>query len=979
MFKRAGAWTVLTGFLTWVLQAAEPLNPPGFRPNPPDSHALVGARVFTQPGTVFSNATVVIQDGRIVAVGPEVTPPPGARIWEVSGQTIYAGFIDPYLSLATTNTLVSTRFSDDQAKAIAGSTATASDAGAGGFRFFGVPGQETDPGGPGPGSSIAAITPEKRIADFWSPSVKDLQELRELGFSAGNAIPTRGIIRGQSAFVTLGDESPGRSLIQLNVNRGTAQHVAFEIPGGDGVFPASLMGVIAAIRQAYFDARWWSDAQAAFVQNPQTAQRVAVNRSLQALQESALGQPVVVEPGSILMVDRARQLGTELGWRQMQVVASGDEWRRPDLIRPEVTAYIVPLDFPALPKFPQDEGWDSVSLDQLRAWDWASENPALLRRLKASVAFTLYGLGNRKDFRKNLAAALDRGLSPTDALAALTLEPARYCQLDSLVGTIEPGKLANLTICDSKGYFDPDGKVLSVWINGRPYPVGPADPSAKAASAPAKEPSADEQTAKAKAEQKKNTLRELSRKRLAREPLTERGPLTNPPVLWVRGATIWTGSDKGILTNANLLVRNGRIEALGDVRPEGPAHEINASGLHVTAGLIDAHSHSMILGSVNEGTLPSTSMVRIGDVVNSETPNIHQQLAGGLTIANLLHGSANPIGGQSQVIKLRDGAAPEDLKFTNAPGGIKFALGENVKQANWGERFTTRFPQTRMGVPTFFANRFTAAQQYAAAQKAWRDAGGTGVPPRRDLELEALAEILAGTRRIHCHSYRQDEIVVFLRTMESFGVRVATLQHVLEGYKVADEIARHGAGASCFSDWWAFKYEVIDAIPYAGSLMRDRGVNVSFNSDSSDHARRLNFEAAKAVKYGQTPPEAALQFVTLNPARQLGIDRWVGSLEPGKDADFVVWSGNPLDSSTLCQQTWIEGRQYFDRALESIRVSARTEERSALLAKARELAGEGSDAGASESARGKFFRRALEQARHLGVENCQDCLLPRQD
>jgi N-acetylglucosamine-6-phosphate deacetylase len=360
-------------------------------------------------------------------------------------------------------------------------------------------------------------------------------------------------------------------------------------------------------------------------------------------------------------------------------------------------------------------------------------------------------------------------------------------------------------------------------------------------------------------------------------------------------------------------------------------------------------------------------------VVNSESENIHQQLAGGTTLVNLLHGSANPIGGQNCVIKLREGATPEALKFEPAPGGIKFALGENVKQSGWGDKAVTRFPQTRMGVGTFYRNRFTAAQQYREAFRKGRQSDGS--PVRRDLELEALMEILEGTRLIHCHSYRQDEILAFLRMMESFGVRVASLQHILEGYKVADEIARHGAGASAFADWWAYKYEVIDAIPYAGSLMRERGVTVSFNSDSSDHARRLNFEAAKAVKYGGTPEAEALKFVTLNPAKQLGIDHRVGSLESGKDADFVIWNGSPLDSATRCLETWVDGRCYFRLSAESARVKALQEERTALLAKARKIVGDGGESNASDKARKQFFERALEQARHWGVKECQDCLV----
>jgi imidazolonepropionase-like amidohydrolase len=360
--------------------------------------------------------------------------------------------------------------------------------------------------------------------------------------------------------------------------------------------------------------------------------------------------------------------------------------------------------------------------------------------------------------------------------------------------------------------------------------------------------------------------------------------------------------------------------------------------------------------------LPSTAMVRIGDVVNSETRHIEEELAGGLTIANLLHGSANPIGGQNCVVKFRDGVAPEDMKF-GAPEGIKFALGENVKQSNWGEGARTRFPQSRMGVPVFIRNRFQAARAYEEARRA-----GTA---KENLELEALVEIMQGNRLIHCHSYRQDEIVAFLRVMEEFGVKVATLQHVLEGYKVADEIAKHGAGASTFSDWFNYKWEVLDAIPHNGSLMRERGVIVSFNSDSSDLSRRLYTEAAKAVKYGGTSEEEALKFVTINPAIQLHIQERVGSLEPGKDADFVIWSKSPLDSATVCLETWIDGKKYFDRAEIPKKTEALEKERNDLLAKARQAAGlKGGEK--SEGAEAKFFELPLElmneQTRHCDDE-----------
>jgi imidazolonepropionase-like amidohydrolase len=587
----------------------------------------------------------------------------------------------------------------------------------------------------------------------------------------------------------------------------------------------------------------------------------------------------------------------------------------------------------------------------------------LLARSGLTIALTTHSLPDRKSFRTQLRTALDRGLSESDALAGMTTAPAALCGLSDSLGTLESGKLAHLTVVEpGGGFFDPASRVTAVWIDGVAY-----ETDAALKTPEKKEPNPE-------AEAKKAAERDLANRRVAHPPMEGRGPIVQPGSVIVRNATIWTSGPQGIVSRADLLVANGRIQAVGSSLAAGPAvQEIDGTGLHVTPGILDCHSHSMILGAVNEATLPSTAMVRIADVVNSESENIHQQLAGGTTLVNLLHGSANPIGGQNCVIKLREGATPEALKFEPAPGGIKFALGENVKQSGWGDKAVTRFPQTRMGVGTFYRNRFTAAQQYREAFRKGRQSDGS--PVRRDLELEALMEILEGTRLIHCHSYRQDEILAFLRMMESFGVRVASLQHILEGYKVADEIARHGAGASAFADWWAYKYEVIDAIPYAGSLMRERGVTVSFNSDSSDHARRLNFEAAKAVKYGGTPEAEALKFVTLNPAKQLGIDHRVGSLESGKDADFVIWNGSPLDSATRCLETWVDGRCYFRLSAESARVKALQEERTALLAKARKIVGDGGESNASDKARKQFFERALEQARHWGVKECQDCLV----
>jgi imidazolonepropionase-like amidohydrolase len=976
--------------------------PPGFRPLPLGVHALVGAKVVVKPGEVVEGGTVVIRDGFIEAVGTNVVVPADARVWDMKGTALYAGFIESYLVLNPTNPPIST----SDVEPISGRGLTS------GVKFYGAPGVQTDMGNPGPGYDMVKITPQFRAVEKYSPQDKALAPLRELGFTTGVVAPGKGIIRGTSALVALTDEDPNKAVIQPDV----FQHIAFETHEDDEKsYPGSLMGVIAAIRQSFFDAQHYALEHAAFEQNPAGRRRPEYDPSLAALEPAAQKKiRVAFEPGSALMADRSAQLARELGL-DFCVVSCGQEWRRPDLAKQTGATFIVPLNFPTLPSMPSDDDWQQVKLDQLRAWDWAPENAALLRRQGLDIALTTYGMSDRKNFRQNLRLAVGRGLSEDDALAALTTVPAKLCGVESQLGTIETNKLADLVVVEGTNYFNPDAKVRAVWIDGRIYPTLEDGKSAKAdevktASAespssegtPAKEepekhpapasisPQETNQTASAtnappsekpepKKDAKKEQLLALQKSRVARSPMEGRGAITNPPVVLIRNATIWTSGPQGILTNAELVVSDGKVLAVGDVGTEPTnAMVIDAAGQFVSPGIIDCHSHTAILGAVNESTLPSTAMVRIRDVVNSETENLYEQLAGGVTMVNLLHGSANPIGGQNAVIKLRDGDSPEELIFTNAPQGIKFALGENVKQSNWGEKFVTRFPQTRMGVRTFYENRFTAAQEYL---QAWRDysnklATGTSpapVPPRRDLELEALGEILQGTRLIHCHAYRQDEMLMLLRTMQSFGVRIGAFHHVLEGYKIADELAAGGVGGTTFSDWWAYKFEVYDAIPYNGSLMRERGMVVSFNSDSSELARRLYLEAAKAVKYGGTPEDEALKFVTLNPAKQLHMDQWVGSLEPGKDADFVIWSKAPLDSGTVCLQTWIDGKKYFDRSLNADRVVRLKKEREDLLVKAKQIAKlAGGDGGSGGDGGKAFFQSSLEHEYDGQERHCLD-------
>ena len=383
-------------------------------------------------------------------------------------------------------------------------------------------------------------------------------------------------------------------------------------------------------------------------------------------------------------------------------------------------------------------------------------------------------------------------------------------------------------------------------------------------------------------------------------------PIAQSDSILFRGATVWTCGPEGVLDQADVLIRDGLIAevGIGLPVPEG-CQIVDAHGKHITPGMIDCHSHIATDGGINESAQAVTAEVRIGDFIDNSAISIYRQLAGGTTAANILHGSANPIGGQNQVIKFRWGETMDGLRMVEAPAGIKFALGENVK------RNQSRYPNTRMGVEQIIRDQLLAAREYQGKWKRWRSGQRDSLPPRRDLQLDAIVEIQNGDRWIHCHSYRQDEIVATLDVLEEFGIQIGTLQHILEGYKVADRMAKHGAMASSFSDWWAYKFEVFDAIPYNGAVMHDRGIVVSFNSDNAELGRRLNTEAAKATKYGGVSDEEALKFVTLNPAKQLRIDNYVGSIEVGKHADLVLWNGRPLSTMTRCEQTWIDGRQYF--------------------------------------------------------------------
>lgn len=439
-------------------------------------------------------------------------------------------------------------------------------------------------------------------------------------------------------------------------------------------------------------------------------------------------------------------------------------------------------------------------------------------------------------------------------------------------------------------------------------------------------------------------------------PFTAYGRTEMPAqeTLLLQNATVWTCEDTGIIEQGQVLISNGKIIAVGkdlnvaSLLGKGVAFKvIDFDGKHVTPGIIDEHSHIAIRGGVNEGTQASSAEVSIATTINSEDINIYRQLSGGVTAAQLLHGSSNPIGGQSAIVKLRWGATPDEMLIEGATPFIKFALGENVKQSNWGDYYTSRFPQTRMGIEQVYYDHFIRAREYGEEWANYKAAllkkrkGEAPFMPRRDLEMEAILQILKIERFISCHSYRQDEISMLMHVGDSLGFTVNTFTHILEGYKVADQMARHGAGGSSFSDWWAYKYEVKDAIPYNGAVLWSQGVTTAFNSDDAEMARRLNQEAAKAVKYGNVPEAEALKFVTLNPAKLLHLDKQTGSLKPGKDADLVVWSDHPLSIYAKAEMTFVDGRRLFDAEEDKRMRNEITQERARLIQKMLDAGGVG--------------------------------------
>ena len=933
----------------------------GLRDKPLKYIALTQCTLIPEPGRIIRNATIIIRNDRIEAAGAQIAIPVGATVRSMNGAYVYAGFIESYSSAGSGNS---------QKKGPA----------------FSAEGEDEieKPGSLNRGARYwnEAIKPEMNIANTLGIDEKSASELYKQGFCMAHVNSMDGIMRGTSALVLARAGTANEVIVKPDIS----QWMSFRKGNSRNAYPSAMMGSIALLRQAFLDGQWYAEAQSAFARNPKM-QAPETNFSLEAIAGIfSRKTPIIFETNNEHSVLRASKIAKEFGL-SMIYEGSGYEYRRLSQIASLKSKMIIPIAFPGAPNVQSLRNASGVSLAELKAWDAAPSNPAMLDSVGVKFAITMHGLKDKSDFLKNLRKAIRYGLKEETALAALTTIPAEMWGIDDLAGTIKSGAFANLIISDANLFES--GSIISVFVAGEEHVIqqkpeydlrgywrftaeslpkmqwnidGKIDaPNASLMKDSVKISCKITQSGKqvhftftgdslgamgmiratgfmdslnARGTALLPTGREIAWTAIRDSGYTEKinqeklgslaktYPITFPDgpfglesspaqkTVLFKNATVWTSAKEGILKGVDVLISGGKITAIAKDLQQKADTVIDATGKHLAPGIIDEHSHIAIESGVNEGTHAVTAEVRIGDVLQPDDINIYRQLAGGVTASHLLHGSANPIGGQLQLIKLRWGDDADGLKM-DFPGTIKFALGENVKQANWGDRFTSRYPQTRMGVEEIMRDGFRAALEY---EKAWKEAGTSGkLPPRKDIQLETLLEIIRGKRQIHCHSYVQSEILMLIRLAEEFGFKINTFTHILEGYKLAKEMKVHGVGASSFADWWAYKFEVYDAIPENPAIMHEEGVTVAINSDDAEMARRLNQEAGKSVKYGPVSEEEAMKFVTINPAKLLKVDDRIGSIEIGKDADIVIWSGNPLSNFSRVEQTYVDGRKFFDR------------------------------------------------------------------
>lgn len=903
--------------------------------------AIVNVHIQSTPETLIKNAKIIVKDGVIEAIGANLNIPKEAKIIDGKGQYLYPSFIDLFSSYGLS-----------AAKPTEGSEQYANNT-------------------KGAYAWNDAVKSYQEAASEFKVDTKANKNLMASGFGAALVAIPDGIFRGSAALVLSGNQHEQKMLVQPEA----ATQMSFNKGSSKQAYPGSMMGCIALIRQTFYDADWYSKNK---VEYNIGLEKINATKKLPVIFEAEnklaiLRAAKIAKEFSSSFIIKGN--GDEYQ-RINEIKASGARliiplnFPKPYEIASPLDALKINLgDLKHWELAPANAAW--LNQNQVPfsiTMESCKDAETFLKNLRKAV---VYGLNERAALAAltttpaqwlgiNNMGSIEKGKMANFFICTGNLfengseisshfikgeehviKPqvrinisGNYSSLDAPFATYtlsiseKDGKYSGLlkgkdtikvSIQELEGIYSfsfPETAKskniirLNAWVqninpldNKAKIIVGNWGPNAQnTASFKLVLDSANSEQAKKQAEKKPELGNIIY-------PFCEYGNEKQPTQenIIFRGATVWTNELDSILYETDVAISGGKIVSIGKNLSLPNAKIIDAKGKFLTNGIIDEHSHIAIYRGVNECTQNNTSEVRIGDVINSEDINIYRQLSGGVIACQQLHGSCNPIGGQSSIIKLRWGKSPEEMKISGADGFIKFALGENVKQSNWGAE-TGRFPQTRMGVEQVYYDAFIRAREYEAALKA------NPKLTRKDLEMEAVLEILNKKRFISCHSYVQSEINMLMHVADSMGFVVNTFTHILEGYKVADKMKKHGASASTFADWWAYKYEVIDAIPQNAGILNNMGVVTAINSDDAEMGRRLNQEAAKIIKYTGISEMDAWKMVTLNPAKMLHLSMKTGSIKVGKDADLVLWSHNPLSIEAKALYTLVDGIIYYDRS-----------------------------------------------------------------
>lgn len=897
-------------------------------PLQPTVFVLKNVRVYLDAETQLERANVVIRDGLIHSIGKDIPVPADAIVLDEPGSVVYPGFIDAVSS-----------WGQDSQKRPADQTTLD------GYDLSSETLAKT------PMENRKGLMPQFQAIDALKIEAEPLEGWQKQGVVARMILPGDGLIAGQSALLLMNDTTPRRAVLRNRVGMFSNFH-RWSGPG----YPSTLMGNMAHLRQFFLDVGYHARQKASYDQHP-VGREPSPDVALEAMEPVMAGKlPLFIAADTADEIHRALDFAAEFHLKPT-IWGGAEAWKVADRLQKEQVSLVLRLDLddfaPPRRRFSIDGSEEQerledkpklparVEADQKKKKEQRWKTASVLAASNVRFAFGSHGLKKPEDFLKAVRQNIDAGLPASKALTALTSHGATILGAERQFGRITQGSPAHLVVMDgdfekkstSVKYLFIDGKRTDYTfprLESKPTPVqeGPGQRPNRERVSPESPPRTPGQRTPPTVSEKPLSERKDRPEKKGIDSKEETNPkqpatTTVDPASELDGdrkPTVHTGGNcliKGgtILTVTNgrligdLLIQNGKIAAIGKnlTAPAGVA-VIEAKGLFLMPGIIDTHCHFAMTGGVNDASLSAVPEIRVRDIINSEDVNIYRGLAGGLTTARLLHGSANCIGGQDAVIKLKYGTSAKQMLVADAPRGIKFALGENVK------RSSGRFPNSRLGVEAVLIRAFTEADEYRRQQLQYEKEKTTEkLPvPRRDLRLEALADILDGKLLIHCHCYRADEILMLMRVADRFGFKVKSLQHCLEGYKVAPEIAAHGASISTFSDWWAYKLEAYDAIPYNAALLQEAGGLICLKSDSNELMRHLYQEAAKLQKYGGLSQEDALKTITINAAKQLGLDGRLGSLEVGKDADIAIFNGHPLDGYARCVMTLVEGEVYFE-------------------------------------------------------------------